>query len=79
MQHKLRDIVNWWPIFSTQDACLKKMKRHRWPNRLEYQRCERGQVHILTRHYLHQCVQFRDQASLNACSVFERNKLPLFK
>ena len=55
MQQKPTECVDWCSAFSTQEACLEELKRHRWPNGFECPRCGYDQAHILSRYYLHQC------------------------
>ena len=79
IQQKPTDFVDWCSTFSTQEACLEELKRHRWPNGFECPRCGHDQSQILSRHYLHQCTQCRLQASVTAGTVFEHTKPPLPK
>ena len=79
MQQEVTNFVDWCATFSTQQACLDELKRHRWPNGFECPRCGHHRAYILTRHFLHQCGKCHHQASVTATTLFEHTKLPLPK
>ena len=79
MQQKPYSFLAWCDHFSTQQACLEELKRHRWPNGFVCPRCGHDQAYVLSRHTLHQCSQCKHQTSVTAGTLFENTKLPLPK
>ncbi len=77
MQEKPTSFISWCNAYSSQQACLRALKYHRWPNGFECPRCGHNKAYVLERHFLHQCARCRHQTSVTAGTVFEKTKLPL--
>lgn len=79
MQQPAMSYFDWTQQFSTQEACLTEIARHRWPQGFICPRCGHDHAFVLTRGYKRQCARCRYQVSVTAGTVFHRTHVPLPK
>ena len=79
MQQKTTSCISWWKTFSSQQACLRALKRHRWSNEFECPRRDHDNAYVFDRNQFHQCTNCRHQTSVIAGTIFKNTKLSLPK
>lgn len=79
MQQLEMSYLEWTERFSTQQACLEEIARHRWPDGFVCPRCGHGHGFLLSRKYQRQCAGCRYQVSVMAGTIFHRTHVPLPK
>lgn len=79
MEHSEINYSEWTARFSTQQACLEEIARHRWPTGFRCPRCGHGQSYYLSRKQKYQCAKCRYQGSVTSGTLFHRTHVPLPK
>ena len=79
MQQNSTNFVEWTKKYSTQEACLEELNRHRWKNGFICPKCGHDKSYELKHRHLHECAKCGRQVSPTAGTVFEHTRLPLPK
>lgn len=79
MQQPRTSYFDWMQRFSSQQACLEELARHRWPNGFLCPRCGHDQASWLSTRGLHQCARCRHQSSVTAGTLFHHTRIALPK
>ena len=78
MKQPEMSFLAWTNRFSSQEACLAEIARHRWPEGFVCPRCGHDQAYVLSnRGYKRQCARCRYQVSVTAGTIFHRTHVPL--
>lgn len=79
MQQPEMSYFEWTQRFSTREACLEEIARHRWPQGFLCPRCGHDHAHVLARDAKRQCARCRYQVSVTAGTLFHKTHIPLPK
>lgn len=78
MKQPEMSFLEWTNRFSSQQACLAEIARHRWPEGFLCPRCGHDQAYVLSnRAHKRQCARCRYQVSVTAGTIFHRTHVVL--
>lgn len=79
MQQNPTNFAKWKKKYSTQEACLEELNRHRWKNGFICPKCGHDKSYQLKYRHLRECTKCGRQVSPTAGTVLEHTRLPLPK
>ena len=79
MQQNITNIFELTQKYSTREACLEELNRHRWKNGFNCPNYGHEKSNQLKHLHLHECAKYDRQVLPSAGTVFEYTRLPLPK